>query len=81
MASPLNIRNPQAHALARKLAGLRKTSITEAVVGALEAELKREQARVSLAERLEALADQALAKAGSGGREIGEDERDALWTR
>lgn len=81
MAAPLNIRNPQARELARKLAGLRNVTITEAVVGALEAELRREQARVPLAQRLERLADQALAKAGSGGREIGEDERDALWTR
>lgn len=81
MAAPLNIRNPQARELARKLAGLRKISITEAVVGALEAELRREQAQVPLALRLEALADRALAKAGKGGREISEDERDALWIR
>ncbi|WP_186417232.1 type II toxin-antitoxin system VapB family antitoxin [Bosea sp. CS1GBMeth4] len=81
MAAPLNIRNPLARELARKLAGLRNVTITEAVVGALEAELRREQARVPLAQRLERLADQALAKAGSGGREVREDERDALWTR
>lgn len=81
MTSPLNIRNPKAHALASKLASLRKISITDAVVGALEAELRREQAEIPLATRLEALANQALAKAGKGGREIGEEERDALWTR
>jgi antitoxin VapB len=81
MTSPLNIRNPKAHALASKLASLRKVSITDAVVAALEAELKREQAQTPLAVRLEALADRALAKAGKGGREVGEDERDALWTR
>jgi antitoxin VapB len=80
MTSPLNIRNPKAHALASRLASLRKVSITEAVVGALEAELKREQMQTPLAVRLEALADRALAKAGRG-REVGEDERDALWTR
>ncbi|CAN7660692.1 type II toxin-antitoxin system VapB family antitoxin [Bosea sp. LjRoot237] len=81
MTSPLNIRNPRAHALASKLADLRKISITEAVVGALEAELRREQRQIPLAERLEALADQALAKAGKGAREVREEERDALWTR
>lgn len=82
MTSPLNIRNPKAHALASKLANLRKVSITEAVVDALEAELRREQAQTPLAERLDALADRALAKAGSRGRrEVSEDERDALWTR
>ena len=80
MTSPLNIRNPKAHALASRLASLRKVSITEAVVGALEAELKREQMQTPLAVRLEALADRALAKAGRG-CEVGEDERDALWTR
>jgi antitoxin VapB len=80
MTSPLNIRNPKAHALASRLASLRKVSITEAVVGALEAELKREQAQTPLAARLEALADRVLAKAGSG-RAVSEDERDALWTR
>lgn len=80
MTSPLNIRNPKAHALASRLASLRKVSITEAVVGALEAELKREQVQTPLAVRLEALADRALAKAGRG-RAVGEDERDALWTR
>jgi antitoxin VapB len=81
MTSPLNIRNPKAHALASRLASLRKLSITDAVVGALEAELKREQAQIPLTDRLAALADQALAKAGEGGRAVSEDERDALWTR
>ena len=81
MTSPLNIRNPKAHALASKLASLRKVSITDAVLAALEAELKREQAQIPLAQRLEALADRALARAGKDGREVGEDERDALWTR
>lgn len=81
MTSPLNIRNPKAHALASKLASLRKVSITDAVVAALEAELKREQAQTPLAARLEALADRGLAKAGKGGREVGEEERDALWMR
>jgi antitoxin VapB len=80
MAAPLNIRNPQARELARRLASLRNISITEAVVGALEAEIKREQARVPLATRLESLADKALAKA-AGGRLVSEDERDAMWTR
>ncbi|KRE22014.1 transcriptional regulator [Bosea sp. Root483D1] len=80
MTSPLNIRNPKAHALASKLADLRRVSITEAVVGALEAELRREQGRIPLSDRLEALADRALTKAGSG-RAVDEDERDALWTR
>ncbi len=81
MNAPLNIRNPQARALARRLASLRHVSITEAVVGALEAEIRREEARIPLAKRLEALADRALGKAGPGGHAVSEDERDAMWTR
>lgn len=81
MGAPLNIRNPQARELARRLASLRKVSITEAVVEALAAELQRVQAKIPLAARLDALADRALAKAGPGGRPVNEDERDAMWTR
>lgn len=81
MGAPLNIRNPEARELARRLAALRKVSITEAVVDALAAELRREQAKVPLAERLKALSDRALAQAGPGGRAMSEDERDAMWTR
>lgn len=81
MASPLNIRNPRAHELARELASRRRTTITEAVVGALEAELKRERSRRSLSERLDDLAERALAMKKPGGRDITEAERDALWTR
>jgi antitoxin VapB len=81
MGAPLNIRNPQARELARRLASLRNVSITDAVVGALEADIKRLQAQIPLATRLEALADRALAKAAAGGRSVSEDERDAMWTR
>ena len=81
MGAPLNIRNPQARALAHELAELRKLSITDAVVGALEAEIRRERARLPLEDRLAALADRALAKAGPNGREVSEDERDAMWSR
>lgn len=81
MGAPLNIRNPQARELARRLASLRHVSLTEAVVGALEAEIRREEAKTSVAERLQALADRALGKAGQGGRAVSEDERDTMWTR
>jgi antitoxin VapB len=81
MGAPLNIRNPQARELARRLASLRRVSLTEAVVGALEAEIQREETRIPLGERLSALADRTLAKAGEGGRTVSEDERDAMWSR
>lgn len=81
MASPLNIRNPRAHELAQELASRRRTSITDAVVGALEAELKRERAEQPLEERLIALAEKAWQKAGPNPREVTEAERDEMWTR
>jgi antitoxin VapB len=37
----LNIRNPEADALARKLAVAEKTTVTEAVINALRAKLKK----------------------------------------
>ncbi len=81
MDAALNIRNPRARALARELAELRKVSITDAVVDALQAELRRERASVPLEDQLAALADRVMAKAGQGGRTVTEDERDAMWTR
>lgn len=75
----LQIRDPRAHELARKLAAKRKVSLTEAVIEALEAELERENARKPLAERLAAIANDLKAKAGEGGREMSKDEIDAMW--
>jgi antitoxin VapB len=81
MATTLNVRNPRAHALARELAERRKTGITEAVIQALEHALERERATIPLAQRLAAIADRSLAKAGPKPRPVTEAERDALWTR
>ncbi|WP_019173008.1 type II toxin-antitoxin system VapB family antitoxin [Pseudaminobacter salicylatoxidans] len=75
----LQIRDPRAHALARKLAEKRKVSMTEAVIEALEAELKRETARIPLAERLAILADGLKAKAGADGRNMSKEEIDSMW--
>jgi len=81
MAAPLNIRDPQARALARELAELRRSSLTDAVVTALRAEIKRERSRIPLAEQLDKLADRMLAGASPDGRDVSEDERDAMWLR
>jgi antitoxin VapB len=75
----LQIRHPRAHELARRLAEKRKVSMTEAVIDALEAELKRESKRMPLAERLAAIANDLKAKAGPGGRPVGKDEIDEMW--
>jgi len=75
----LQIRDPRAHELARQLAEKRKISMTEAVVGALEAELKRESTRRPLAERLASIARELKATAGKGGRDMSKDEIDEMW--
>lgn len=81
MSAPLNIRNPRARELARELAERRHVSITDAVVGALQAELARERAATPLVRRLAAIGERSCAKAGSSPRDLTDDERDAMWTR
>lgn len=75
----LQVRNPRAYELARKLAAKRKVSMTAAVIEALEAELERENARQPLAERLAAIANDLKAKAGEGGRDMSKKEIDTMW--
>jgi antitoxin VapB len=75
----LQIRDPRAHELAQRLAAKRKVSMTEAVIEALEAELKRENSRASLAERLAAIADDLKARAGPAGRLVEKQEIDDMW--
>ena len=75
----LQVRNPRAYELARKLAAKRKVSMTAAVIEALEAELARENARQPLAERLATIANDLKAKAGESGRDMTKEEIDAMW--
>jgi antitoxin VapB len=75
----LQIRDPRAHELALELARKRRVSMTEAVIEALEAELKRENQRAPLATRLVAIAAELGAKAGDDGREMSKDEIDQMW--
>jgi antitoxin VapB len=75
----ISIRDPEVGALARKLAELRKTNMTEAIAHALREELKRERDKRPLVERLEALADETVAMAKPGGHIMTKDEIDALW--
>ena len=76
MALKLHIRDPRAHALARRLAEMRRISMTEAVIEALEAQLKH--ARRPLAERLSAISSELRAKARHGGHEMSKEEMDAM---
>jgi antitoxin VapB len=75
----LQIRDPRARELAQKLAEKRKVSMTDAVIGALQAELGREQERTMLADRLAPLIAELRSKAGKGGHVMTKDEVDSMW--
>jgi antitoxin VapB len=75
----ISIRDPEVGALARKLAELRKTNMTEAIGFALRNELKRERDKRPLEARLEELAQETAAMAGPNAREVTKDEIDELW--
>ena len=59
----ISIRDPEVGELARELANLRKTNMTEAIAHALRSELKRERDKRPLRERLAELAARARAEA------------------
>jgi antitoxin VapB len=75
----LQIRDPRARELAQKLAEKRKVSMTDAVIGALQAELGREQERTMLADRLAPLIAELRSKARKGGHVMTKDEVDSMW--
>lgn len=75
----LQIRDPRARELARRLAARRGVSMTEAVIDALEAELRRTPADKPLSARLKAIADDLATLAKPGGRDLTKDEIGDLW--
>lgn len=75
----LSIRAPEVGELARELADLRKTNMTEAIAFALRNELKREREKRPLAERLGELAQQLKTEAGPNPREVTKEDVDAMW--
>ena len=75
----ISIRDPEVGKLARELASLRKTNMTEAIAHALRSELKRERDKRPLAERLEELAARARAEAGPNPRGVTKEDIDAMW--
>ena len=75
----ISIRDPEVGELARELAKLRKTNMTEAIAHALRSELKRERDKRPLEERLEDLANETVAMARPGGHVMTKDEIDELW--
>jgi antitoxin VapB len=75
----LQIRDGRARSLARELATKRKVSMTEAVIQALEGELRRETEKEPLAARLRRIATDLAADGTSGGRAMTKDEIDNMW--
>ena len=75
----ISIRDPEVGALARELARVRGTNMTEAIAHALKVELKREREKRPLVERLRRLADETVAMAGPNRREVTKEEIDDLW--
>lgn len=75
----LNVRDPKAQALARELAERRGTSMTRAVVTALENELARDRETAPLKDRLFSLADRLARQAGPNRRTVDKNEIDAMW--
>ncbi len=77
---PLHIRDPRAAELARKLAAKRGQTMTEAVIAALESELRRHGKHRSLGQRLDEIAEELADKGNPTiARPVTEDEVEALW--
>ena len=74
----LTIRDPRAAMLAKRLAAAQQTTMTQAVVAALEHELRRARAATPLAKRIGGVAARAKAMAGPNARALTKDEIDAL---
>jgi antitoxin VapB len=75
----LQIRDKRAHELARRLADMRQTNMTEAVVSALEYAIEREKPKENIVERFAELAAELRRRSPGGGRDMTKDEIDAMW--
>ena len=75
---PLHIRDERAATLARRLAERKRVTMTEAVIGALESALAREER--PLAERIAEIAAEARRLGDpKRGRPVSKQEIDELW--
>ncbi len=75
---PMNIRDPRAEELAKKLAGLRGSTMTRVVIEALEGEIERERRMRPLRERVAALRARHGFTARTG-HDLSKDQIDELW--
>jgi antitoxin VapB len=76
---PLNIRDPRASELARDLAARRGTSMTRAIIGALENELTREKTKLPLALRVRQISSELMSGAAGKRRRLTKSEIDKMW--
>lgn len=74
----LQIRDKRAHELAKRLAERDKTTMTEAVISALENELER-KTEAPLASQFEELAKKLRDMSPAPGRVMTKDEVDQMW--
>ena len=75
----ISIRDPKVGELARQLARLRGTNMTEAIGHALREQLRREREKVPLVDRIRAIAEETVAMGKPGGHAMTKDEIDDLW--
>jgi len=76
---PLQIRNERARDLARTLAAKQKVTMTDAVIMALEAEIRRVNEEEPLARRIARIAEDLAQHAGPNRRKMSKAEIDAVW--
>lgn len=75
----LQIRDPRARDMAKQLARLKGSSMTEAVVDALEHRLRDVGQSLSLAALAERLRHDLAAHSNANGRDLTPDAVDAMW--
>ena len=75
----LQIRDGRARVLAERLAKQRGVTMTEAVVQALQEELRRARSEVSLPARIRMISSDLARRAGPNRRAMTKDEIDAMW--
>jgi antitoxin VapB len=75
----LQIRNPKAYALARRLSLIRRVSMTDAVIDALESAVERQTQPESRREALERLQEELRRSAGPRGQPVTKEDIDGMW--
>lgn len=75
----LQIRNPKAYELARRIAVRRGMTLTDAVISTLEAEVARQEEKEPLADRIARIHERARRLGRPGGHRMTKDEIDDMW--